>query len=204
MHLVFGRTGRRWLLQWTTAGSLLMLWAAARKAAAAAVAQGGLIWGHGVVGERVVPAWSAASNRAGKLALCMDAPQMPCWSARASTDKAARVRRAQEQAGERRAHLASQCAPDCAWYDHEATTWTDGPRLDITGTADARKRHLLGETRCFFMIARLPHADGERFAAQSLSHPVAAIANSSAGAIHGLRMALARWKEEGGPLRGKR
>ena len=203
LHLVFGRTARRWLLQWTTAGSLLMLWAAAHKAAAAALAHGAPIWGHGVVGERVIPAWSAASNRAGNSALCMDAPQMPCWDARATTDKAARVRRAQEQAGGRRAHLASQCAPDCAWYDLEATTWTDGPGLDITGTADARKRRLVGETRCFFMIARLPDADGARFAAQSLSHPVAAIANSPAGAIRGLRMALARWKEEGGPSRGQ-
>ncbi|WGT63753.1 hypothetical protein [Variovorax paradoxus] len=203
LEMVFRGGSRRWLLQWTAAGSLLMLWAAARKAAAAAVADAAVIWGHGVVGELVVPAWSAAITRTGTLALCMDTPHVRCCGARASTDKAARVRRAQEQAGERRDRLASQCASDCNLYDHGATTWTAGPGIDITAGGDARKRRLLGETRCFFVIARLPCADGARFAAQSLSHPVAAIANSSAGAIHGLRVALAQWKEEGGPSGGQ-
>ncbi|GEM_PF-2495759 len=203
LDAAFQGGARRWLLQWTTAGSLLMLWAAARRAAAAAVADAAPVWGHGAIGERVLPAWSAASNRAGKLALCMDAPHVRCCRARARTDKAARVQRAQQQASERRDRLSSQRASDCAWYDDGATTCTAGPGIDLTGSADARKRRLLGETPCFFVIARLPSVDGVRFAAQSLSHPVAASASSSAGAIHGLRAALARWREEGGPLRGK-
>jgi hypothetical protein len=202
LDMAFQGSSRRWLLNWTTAGSLLMLWVAARKAVALAVANAEPVWGRGAVGERVFPAWSAARNSAGNLALCMDAPNATCWSPRTRTDKGARVQRAHEQACQRRLQTASQCASICAWYDAESQTWAAGLGIGLAATNDARKLRLFGETPCLFVISALRGLDGARFAAQSLAHPVAASARSPRGAINGLRTALARWTDDGRRMRG--
>jgi hypothetical protein len=200
LDIAFQGSSRRWLLQWTTAGSLSMLWVAARKAVALAVSSAMPVWGRGAVGERLFPAWSAARNSTGKLVLCMDAPDGSCWSARTRMPKAARAQRARDREIQVRTRIASQCAPLCVWYDGDAQTWTTGPGLGPELGEGARRRRLLGKTKCFFAIVALRGPEGERFAAQSLSHPVAASASSSRDAINGLRTALAKWTQEGAAL----
>jgi hypothetical protein len=92
--------------------------------------------------------------------------------------------------------IALQCAPVCAWYDGDAQTWTTGPGIGPEVSDGTRRRRLLGKTKCFFAIVTLRGSNGARFAAQSLSHPVAARANSPRDAINGLRTALAEWVQE--------
>ncbi|WP_143606070.1 hypothetical protein [Variovorax sp. 54] len=188
---------RRWILNWTTAGSLLMLWVAARRAVARAMANGEPVWGRCAIGERVFPAWSVARDSNGNFVLCMDAPHEACWSPRRRQDKVTRVQRVNEHRLLRSERIASQCATVCAWYDADSPAWTMGPGLQLGIADDARKLRLLGKTKCFFVIFELKGLDGARFAAQSLTHPVAASAKSAKGAINGLRMALARWSEDG-------
>lgn len=192
LDMAFQGSRRRWLLLWTTAGSLSMLWVAARRAVTLAVCNGEPVWGRGAVGERLFPAWSAACDTAGKIVLCMDAPQGSCWPVRPWIDKAARTQRARDRADQRRAWIASQCAPVCAWYDGDAQTWTTGPGVGSEVSEGVSRRRLLGKTKCFFAIVPLPGPGGTRFAAQSLSHPVAASANSTRDAINGLRKALSQ------------
>ncbi len=197
LDMAFDGSSRRWLLKWTTAGSLLMLWVAARRAVALAVSNAEPVWGRGAVGERLFPAWSAARSTSGKLVLCMDAPDQVLWSASSRSDKTTRAKRMQDQATQRCIRISSQCAPICAWYDLDDRTWTVGPGVGADVDEAARRMRLLGKTKCFFTIVALRCPDGWRFAAQSLSHPVAARAESAKGAINGLRAALAEWRREG-------
>lgn len=174
-----------------------MLWTEARRAVALAVSSPEAVWGRGAVGDRLFPAWSAARSSFGKLVLCMDTPRETCWSPRSRTDKTTRAQRAQNLAAQRRIQIFSQCARVCFWYDVDTQTWTSGPGLAADVGGDAHRRRLLGETKCFFAIVALRGRDDGIFAAQSLSHPVAARARSAKEAINGLRTALARWTRGG-------
>ncbi|MCT8178906.1 hypothetical protein [Variovorax sp. CY25R-8] len=187
----FQGTSRSWLVNWTTAGSLLILWDAAVEAVKNAMSSDQPVWGRGATGERVFPAWSAARSDAGTLMLCMDAPETCLWISRSRVEKNERIRVSRESAALRRLMLINQFGPVKLLYDAEAEKFDNKAKSQMLYELEIKKVQLLGNIKCEALIFKSQQGRLEnRFVARSLAHPVAAVGNTPKSALNGLREAI--------------
>lgn len=193
-------SARQWLNNWTTAGSLLILWWEAQRSMRRAVDFMEPIWGRGAVGGRMLPVWSAARDESGRLSLCMDSPAKRIWEAAPRHDGSERRRRTHEQAREWRVAVAETFKVPCLWFHSANYEWTSGQGPAIDDRSDIPRRRLLGETKTMFVLVSLQDCEAtRRFAARCLALPVAASGETPKRAIQGLRMAVKHYLRSAPP-----
>ena len=190
-------TAQEWMTRWISAIALLDFWRHTAQAAALDSAPCLAMMGKGILGTRALPDWSLGIAQEGRLVLCVDRLDKPCWRLAARQTKSERQAANRAGAAHRLEQLHSACAPPCLWFHGDTTEWTSGAGPMPDGLGDGKRHRLLaGPPKRWFAIFPWPQAPcaGRAFVARCLDLPLAATGPSASHAVRNLKYAIKRYE----------